>query len=132
MKVFRFMSHEEFEKYKSGQVLVNNTKHTGKTNSVGFCFLNAEEYSPEYAYKFLIGAIFPEICCVFDVSEDKLKKGYGIYHIPKTRPSRQFKAIEYSTIKYSKEDFKLIRYTDCNMFEKYLMDEKFEWRKGKK
>lgn len=132
MRVIRFMSKKEFKKYKKGCTLYNDTQHVNVnlTDSIGFCFLNAEEYSPEYAYKFLIGAIFPEICCVFDAPEDKLKKGYGIYHIPKTRPSRPFKAIEYSTIKYSKEDFKLIRYTDCNMFEKYLTDEKFEWKKG--
>lgn len=130
MRVIRFMSKREFKKYKKGYTLFNDTRHDALTDSVGFCFLNAKEYSPEDAYKFLVCAIFPEICCVFDVSEEKLKKGYGIYHIPRTRPPKQFKAIEYSTIKYSKEDFKLIRYTICNMFEKYLKDEKFEWKEG--
>ena len=40
MKIFRFMSRAEFEKYKNNEVLKNDTKHIGKTNSVGFCFLD--------------------------------------------------------------------------------------------
>lgn len=52
MKVFRFMSKLEFEKYKNDITLINNKKHDGKTNSIGFCFLNIEEFTPEEAMHF--------------------------------------------------------------------------------
>ena len=49
MKVFRFMSKVEFEKYKNNFILKNNKKHDRKTNSIGFCFLNVEDFTPEEA-----------------------------------------------------------------------------------
>lgn len=128
MRVLRFMSKKEFKKYNRGYTLFNNNIHYALTDSIGFCFLDTEAYTPECAYKFLIGAIFPEVCCVFEVLEDKLKKGYAVYHIPKTRPPKQMRITEYSTIKYNKTDFKLIKYTNCNLLEKYILNEKFEWK----
>lgn len=129
MRVLRFMSKKEFKKYQKGCSPFNNKVHENLTDSIGFCFLDADEYKPEDAYKFLIGPIFPEVCCVFEVDKDKLKKGYGIYHVPKTIPAKQFKATEYSTTKYNKNDFKLIKYTECNMLQKYMDGEDFEWKK---
>ena len=80
MKIFRFMSYKEFEKYMNGENLYNNTKHKAKTNSIGFCFFDINDFSPEFAWRFLKGAIFPDICVVFEVDETLLRKGYGIYN----------------------------------------------------
>ena len=81
MKVFRFMSMQELEKYKRGEILKNDTIHKGRTNSVGFCFLDAEEYKPEQAFHFLSGVVCPYICVVFE-TKTKLNKTYGIYAKP--------------------------------------------------
>ena len=34
MKIFRFMSRAEFEKYKNNEVLKNDTKHVGRSNAL--------------------------------------------------------------------------------------------------
>lgn len=131
MKVFRFMSYEEFEKYKKGQVLVNNTKHIGKTNSVGFCFLDADEIDIKEALHFLSGIASFDICAVFETNK-KLNKSYGEYAKPlkdydkenpleflinlldrwEDIPENRMKINEYCTKKYSKADFKLIKYSE--------------------
>ena len=132
MKVFRFMSKEEFEKYKNGEELINTTKHKAKTSSIGFCFFNLKDFSPEYAWKFFKGVSFPDLCAVFEVDGTKLKQGYGIYSdpnktlyelmnfIPKT-----IKVAEYSTTTYNNKDFKLLKYT-ANKIN--IFTDKFEWR----
>ena len=44
MKLFRFMSIEEFKKYINNENLVNDKNHSvegmKKTDSIGLCFLN--------------------------------------------------------------------------------------------
>lgn len=134
MKVFRFMSLGEFMKFQWGEDLYNNTEHKAKTNSIGFCFFSLDDLTPEYAWKFIKGAIFPDLCAVFEVDEKQLKKGYGIYSDPNKTLYELLnfipKAInvpEYSTTKYNNKIFKLVKYTPdrLNLFECY---EKFEWR----
>lgn len=129
MKVFRFMSHDELMEYLVGNRLYNDTVHKARTDSIGFCFLDIKDFTPEYAYKFLIGAIYPQVCAIFEVNENRLKKGYGVYHKPGGKTFDVLKTDEYSTKEYGRSDFKLIKYTDCNLFQKYLLKEDFEWRK---
>lgn len=116
MKIFRFMSYKEFEKYMNGENLYNNTKHKAKTNSIGFCFFDINDFSPEFAWRFLKGAIFPDICVVFEVDETLLRKGYGIYSDPnKTLYElmnfipKMIRVSEYCTENYNKEVFKLMK-----------------------
>lgn len=131
MKVFRFMSYEEFKKYKEGQVLENNTRHIGKTNSVGFCFLDADEIDIKEALHFLSGIASFDICAVFETNK-KLNKTYGEYAKPikdydkqnplqfyhdlitlsSDIPENRRRINEYCTKKYSKADFKLIKYSE--------------------
>ena len=131
MKVFRFMSYEEFKKYKEGQVLENNTKHVGKTNSMGFCFLNVDEIDVKQALHFLSGIASFEICAVFETKK-KLNKTYGEYAKPikdfdkqnplqfyhdlimlsQDIPENRMRINEYCTKKYSKADFRLIKYSE--------------------
>lgn len=127
MKVFRFMSNDELMEYLVGNRLYNDTVHKARTDSIGFCFLDMKDFTPEYAYKFLIGAIYPQVCAIFEVNENSLKKGYGVYHKPRTRPAEQMLVKEYSTKEYGRNDFKLVKYTDCNLFQKYILEEDFEW-----
>lgn len=135
MKIFRFMSYKEFEKYMNGENLYNNTKHKAKTNSIGFCFFDINDFSPEFAWRFLKGAIFPDICVVFEVDETLLRKGYGIYSDPnKTLYElmnfipKMIRVSEYCTENYNKEVFKLVKYTTnkLDFLENY---KSFEWRK---
>lgn len=134
MKIFRFMSYKEFEKYMNGENLYNNTKHKAKTNSIGFCFFAINDFSPEFAWRFLKGAIFPDICVVFEVDETLLRKGYGIYSDPnKTLYElmnfipKMIRVSEYCTENYNKEVFKLVKYTTnkLDFLENY---KSFEWR----
>lgn len=134
MKVFRFMSYEEFKKYMNGESLYNNKKHKAKTNSIGFCFFDIKDFSPEFAWGFLKGAIFPDICVIFEVDETLLRKGYGIYSDPnKTLYElmnfipKMIRVSEYCTEKYNKETFKLVKYTTNKLV--FLRNYKnFEWR----
>lgn len=128
------MSYEEFEKYMNGKNLYNNTKHKAKTNSIGFCFFDINDFSPEFAWRFLKGAIFPDICVVFEVDETLLRKGYGIYSDPnKTLYElmnfipKMIRVSEYCTENYNKEVFKLVKYTTnkLDFLENY---KSFEWR----
>lgn len=138
VKMFRFMNTIEFLKFMSGEELHNITKHKAKTNSIGFCFFGMNDVTPEYAWKFLKGAVIPDLCAVFEVDENKLKKGYGIYSDPNKSLYELMNFIpksiavpEYSTTKYSNQEFKLIKYTKykLNLFQRY---EKFEWVEANK
>ena len=133
MQVFRFMSKEELLKYLHGEELQNNTRHQAKTDSVGFCFFKISDVTPEYAWKFLRGATFPDVCVMFETNDGLLKKGYGIYNDPEKTLyevmnfiPKMIRVTEYSTRKYNNQTFKLIKYTKSklNVFKKY---EKFEW-----
>lgn len=130
MKVFRFMSDKEFNLYNEGALLANNTKHEGKTNSVGFCFLNLDDFKPEDAFHFLTGVVSIDKCCIFEVDKKYLTESYGIYAkpIPDNLSLEDsityliehfedsFQAKEYCCTSYSKDNFKLIAYVKPDWF----------------
>ena len=125
MKMFRFMSRNEFEKYRSGQLLINKTIHQGKTNSIGFCFFNIDDYKPERAMHFLSGVVTLDVCAVFETNK-RLNKTMGTY--AKLPPSTgnalidyirvlnglvyKFDAVEYCTTSYNNKEFKLLKYSE--------------------
>lgn len=86
MKVFRFMSEEEFLKLLQGHTLKNKIdyKRLGRrTGTVGFGFLDKSKYAPEYAWHFLKGIDEYDYCVEFEVSNDiKFGKSKGIYRKP--------------------------------------------------
>lgn len=126
MKVFRFMSKKEFEKFNNGEILENNTKHMAKTASVGFCFFDLKDYKPHEAVHFLSGLVSFDICAVLEVDKNKLKESWGIYHKP-AEPvltgnlfqdilnslynDEKFTAKEYCTTEYNSKNFKLISFS---------------------
>lgn len=126
MELFRFMSNEEFKKLKKGEILYNDTIHIGRTNSVGFCFLNLDEYKPEDAIHFLSGIVNAEVCVKIKTKE-KFKKSYGIYAKPLNKASvidvdfffdlliglpkvERMKVIEYTCKNYSLNNVEIISY----------------------
>lgn len=145
MRVFRFMSKDEFNKYIAGTTLVNTTEHKAKTTSVGFCFFDIEDFVPEEAIHFLSGIVDTQVCAVFEVDKDKLNVSKGTYADDKPSNARTwqemlkeiiegktptFEATEYCTTNYSKEDFKLIRYTtNIELFtEGYFKKNPWKWQ----
>ena len=145
MKVFRFMSKEEFEKYMNGDILINTVEHIAKTNSRGFCFLSLKDFEPEEAMHFLSGIVTFDVCAVFE-TDVKLNKSYGVYAKPIKETGNimndlinlfsnftTFKTNEYCTTSYDKRKMKLIRYTEniwkqWNPAEKQL---KLDWKEAK-
>lgn len=156
MKVFRFMSKEEFDKFTNGEHLKNNKKHyeytdgvKGKTTSEGFCFLAEKDFSPEEAFHFLNGVACMDVCCMFE-TDKKLNKTKGIYadHSQDKNPEdysmcdvlELLKDIilneggnqpkmtidEYCIKEYSNEDFELLRYAKPTFFGEW------EWVKYEK
>ena len=124
MKLFRFMSKEEFRKLVNGEDLENNTVHQGHTNSIGFCFMEEDNCNyPEYAYEFLSGVVSDNICVRFE-TEVKLKEGYGIYADPYGSFFSTITQIEYSITKYNNRDFKILEFA---IPVSGLDDEEWEW-----
>lgn len=123
MKLLRFMSIAELEKFRAGELLENQTdhhaQHSQKTNSVGFCFLDYDEYNERDAYHFLSGIVSPEICAVFEVDDvvakKYLKKCDGRYAAPMNTAADFFSSMmvtEYSTMRYHDQGMQLLKYCD--------------------
>lgn len=117
MKLFRFMSFEEFKKFYYGEELINNTDHSkdnnNKTNSIGFCFFNYAQHKPEEMLHSVFGVATCNICCIFETDRENVRRSYGRYSqaIDKnTLDRRTIIAHEYCTTKYSKENFKLLQW----------------------
>lgn len=139
MRVYRFMSKSEFKKYRKGETLINKVNHRegtetkagNKTNSIGFCFFDFDEIPVEEAMHIVSGLVSFDICAVFEVDEKALNKTYGIYATPiKSTGDYASDLInlffgfhenetrnEYCTTKYSKKNFKLIKYAENIWFQ---------------
>ena len=127
MRLFRFMSKNEFNNLLNGEDLINNTKHKGFTKSIGFCFMKGEEIEAEYSYQFLSGVVSDEICVLFETNE-KLNKSYGIYANPYGHFFDTITEDEYCIKKYNKQTIKPIKYCD-NFDSVFLEDEESKWQK---
>ena len=121
MKIFRFMSKKEFDKLIRGEILKNNKHHSGRTNSVGFCFMKTSDNTPEYAYEFLSGVVDDDVCVVFETNK-KMNKSWGVYADPYGRFFATITEDEYCTKEYSLEDFKIVEMA-IRRFDK----EKWAW-----
>lgn len=141
MKLIRFMSVVELDKFRAGELLDNRKDHHAleahKTDAVGFCFLDYDEYDEQKAYHFLSGIVSPEICAVFQVDdvvvEKYMKNGEGTFAAPMASFTDFFSSMqvtEYSTQRYSNQNMELLKYSD-NFNDNW--DEGFErifpWKK---
>lgn len=122
MKLFRFMSQEEFKKYCEGAKMLNTTKHNKegyKTSSVGFCFFNYAEYKPEEMLHSVFGVVNCSICAIFETTRDNVIKSKGRYSRAIERNSihrETFLANEYCTKEYDKNTFRLIKWAIPDWF----------------
>lgn len=118
MKVFRFMSQDEFDKYIAGEKLVNTTDHRKRfSGSKGFCFFEYMDWdddgvdgiSPEYAYEFLSGVATMDVVAVFE-TDVLLTKSHGRYANPYGSFFDTIWMDEYCTTEYDNKSFHLIKY----------------------
>ena len=122
MRYVRFMSVNELEKFKQGEILINTIdwKGTSKTQSVGFCFFD-DSVSPESRIEYLTGVVNLDRVAVFERTDSRsMKKSVGGYRDPKQdMPDKLFEALfkpvvimevpEYSITEYSDKTMKLVR-----------------------
>lgn len=80
MRVTRFMSKDEWDAFKDGRILYNDTDHfnggRGGSKSKGFCFT---EDTPDEAWKYLKGIVDADVCVVFEFPDGYLRESRGIY-----------------------------------------------------
>lgn len=123
MQYVRFMSVNELEKFKRGEVLANNTdwrKRAMVTDSVGFCFFG-DEVPPEKRIEYLTGIVNLDRVAVFEqIGGRPMKESVGRYRDPeRDLPDDIFAALftapvtmdvpEYSVETYSQETMRLVK-----------------------
>ena len=122
MRYVRFMSANELEKFKQGEILINTIdwKETSKTQSVGFCFFD-DSVPPESRIEYLTGVVNLDRVAVFERTDNRpMKKSVGGYRDPnQDMPDNLFDALfkpfaimqvtEYSIKEYSNKTMRLVK-----------------------
>lgn len=111
MRVTRFCSIEEYNKFVAGEVLTNTTDHyrgsKGGSTSIGFCFTKDE---PITAFQYLKGIVYCDICMILDIDIKRLVKTSGKY--AKQKDGKFICSVlkeEYCCTQYSNKTAKLVR-----------------------
>lgn len=113
MKLTRFCSRVEYEKYMAGETLRNHTDHyrggRGGSTSFGFCFSPDE---PKTAWRYLKGVVNPEACMLLEISEELLTPSFGKYADYSKGHSGEISCIktEYCLTEYSQKTARLIKF----------------------
>ena len=117
MKLYRYMSEEEFSALMNGEKMVNESTHSGAhTNSKGFCFLGdpviicdelgmeKHRIAPLECLQFMEGIISTDLLVEFETNEDSVQlfEGYGFYDNPYNDFSTDILMAEYSTCEYDR------------------------------
>lgn len=80
MRLTRFCSKVEYDKFLSGEMLTNTTDHyrggKGGSTSVGFCFTTDE---PKKAWRYLKGCVDFDVCVVLEIDDALLTRSTGKY-----------------------------------------------------
>ena len=141
MKLFRFMSLGEFQRYCNGETLINKTDHNKErnkaTNSIGFCFFNYADYKPEKMLHSVTGIANVSICVIFETKRENVRRTWGRYgrtitedntddELLLTMTRETFTAKEYCTTTYNKDTFKLLKYAIPDWFN----EDEWEWKEG--
>ena len=138
---------ENKKKFNKNITLVNETIQQRRTNSIGFCFLSIDDYTPEKALHFLSGIANFDVCVVFETTKE-LNKTYGEYANPIKRTgdmridlfnlimgfTDKFTATEYCTTEYNNQTIKVIKYSE-NIWQQWQPSEEqsnLEWIEVKK
>lgn len=118
MKLYRYMSFEEFFKLTSGCELINRNRfQKARTNSIGFCFLAAENREEACAnISFLTGIVTNDVLVEFETTPlTELSEGEGVYA---DWFSDETKTItEYSAKYYNRDTLVPIAYCSVNPFD---------------
>lgn len=150
MKIYRYMSMEEFNSMATWKTMFPRRKHLeARTNSEGFCFFGEEtcfeieyeksiydendeiidevfctetiKYTPEKCIQFLAGIVCEDILVEFEVDESLLTVSEGVYCNPINQDD-WMTITEYCTPTYSRDDFVPLRYGFVDFWER-----KTEW-----
>lgn len=140
MKVYRYMSLDEFTKLTSGIELHNNKKHNveNDTDSIGFCFLPEEttfvasnfgedpvevSFSPMSCYQFLYGIVSDDAILVeFEALQD-FSVSKGTYADPIYQEWGNIIIIdELCTRSYSRDTCKPLRYCYAGEWQWYSLN----------
>ena len=131
MKVYRYMSREEFTKLINGTSLHNPTvRDTDYSTSCGFCFLaetttfvtfnfdgeeQTFEYTPEDCSSFLGGIVTEEVLVEFEVMDPQLlRSDFATYMNPiSTEYEETIYITEYSCHTYDRTVLRPLRYKLC-------------------
>lgn len=117
MKVYRFMSQVELDRYQEGGTLENRTdwKRQGhrRSTSVGFCFFG-DDVPIESRLHYVSGIVTFEAVAEFEADNGKLVQSVGFYRdLAKddgvSWPLPVMAVTEYCARRYSRETFRLIR-----------------------
>ena len=116
MRYVRFMSVNELEKFKQGEVLRNNTDWSKRASSgsVGFCFFG-DNVKPEDRIEYLTGVVCMNRVAVFEpIGGEPLRISQGSYRDPEkdslfTYPLAMIQVTEYSIKEYSNKTMRLVR-----------------------
>lgn len=121
MKLYRYMSEAEFNKFTAGIPVVGKSHFDCRTDSTGICFLgevtrfisgeNEYTFSPEQCVKFLPLWHDQYILVEFETSED-VTESFGIYADP-IQCDDWYACIEiqeYCIDQYSRDTFEMTRY----------------------
>ena len=120
MRVCRFMSEEEYQKYRTGQVLRNTTDQRYEwhgSSAKGFCFFEVGKAhdTPEERMRYLKGIASMDRCVIMDTTA-YMHKSSAKYRNPWMAYGRclldnvpTMTRSEYSTTEYSRENFRLVR-----------------------
>ena len=115
MRVTRFMSKDEWDAFKEGRILLNETDHfnsgKGGSNSKGFCFT---EDTPDDAWKYLKGIVDADVCATFEFPDGYLRKSYGVYadHSDGAKFEDKVLKTEWCCVKYHRSIAKVVQVID--------------------
>lgn len=102
LRLYRFMSAEEYEKLIGGEKLTNETVHADHgrhTDAVGFCWTPVP---PFQSIRFLVGIVDPAYCVCAIFPAGKVRKCRGKYAVGNGWKN------EYCCTSYSLDDIELI------------------------
>lgn len=118
MKVYRYMSNNEFNMLTAGCIIsgAKSICNSCKTTSNGVCFIadntdvDGVDFDALKCYDFLSGIVSNEVLVCMDIPEYKLNIGYGVYAHPFGGFFDTVTIKEYYIDEYSINDATIIAY----------------------
>lgn len=112
IRLTRFCSQQEYNKFMAGEELVNDKDHfqggKGGSTSAGFCFTPDE---PKTAWRYLKGIVTADICMVLDIEATMINESAGVYadYSKGADFTKRCWKKEYCTKQYSNKTARLVK-----------------------